>query len=618
MHKALSPLFQLSLCTLSCLYAGSTQAQVTSDGTVNTQVNQNGNTAEITGGETRGDNLFHSFQDFSVGTGDTASFLNANEIANIFSRVTGGNISNIDGLIRANGSANLFLINPAGIIFGENASLDIGGSFYGSSADSILFEDGEFSATDLDNPPLLTINAPIGLGFRDEPTSITNRSDTLNPTGEIPLGLGLEVEQGQNISLFGGEINFEAGFVYAPGGRVELGGLSEAGTINFDANLQAIFPENVARADVNLTGGSVAFVRSNGGGEINVNARNINLIDGSQLFEGIAENMGSPEAQAGNITLNATDDITFDGINTDRNFPSGISNVVQAGATGNGGDILISARNLSLTNGGQIFTSLFGQGNAGNININATNVLIDGQGNTDASTGVFGLVSSNGIGNGGNISITTDSFTLRNIASLDTSNSGQGNGGNININASDSISVEGQGGTSFNTNIFTSAFNSSGNAGNIDLTTGSLSLNNGALLVASGNDQSSAGEITIRANDAVSLANQSNINVTTGADGGFLNISAKSLEITSQSNLVAGINIDSGSAETQAGDIVINVAENVLIDSLGESSQATTSISNTNFSTGNAGILLSMLKILILTMVVIFLIPIADKEILEA
>ncbi|MEM8718033.1 MAG: filamentous hemagglutinin N-terminal domain-containing protein [Cyanobacteria bacterium P01_G01_bin.39] len=171
MQKALSPFFQVSLCTVGYLLTHSdiALAQVTSDGTVNTQVNQNGSVAEITGGETREGNLFHSFQDFSIPTGNEAFFNNKDDIANIFSRVTGGNISNIDGLIRANGNASLFLINPAGIIFGQNASLNIGGSFYGSSASSILFEDGEFSAADLDNPPLLTVNAPIGLSFRDNP-----------------------------------------------------------------------------------------------------------------------------------------------------------------------------------------------------------------------------------------------------------------------------------------------------------------------------------------------------------------------------------------------------------------------------------------------------------------
>lgn len=109
-------------------------------------------------------------------TGNEASFNNADTIENIFSRVTGGNISNIDGLIRANGGADLYLINPTGIIFGENARLDIGGSFLGSTSTSILFENGEFSAADLENPFLLTVNAPIGLGFREQPGDIINRS----------------------------------------------------------------------------------------------------------------------------------------------------------------------------------------------------------------------------------------------------------------------------------------------------------------------------------------------------------------------------------------------------------------------------------------------------------
>ena len=82
----------------------------------------------------------------------------------------------IDGSIGANGGANLFLINPAGIILGQNARLDLDGSFLGSTADRLLFPEGEFSAVNLDNPPWLTINAPIGLGFRDEPAPITKSS----------------------------------------------------------------------------------------------------------------------------------------------------------------------------------------------------------------------------------------------------------------------------------------------------------------------------------------------------------------------------------------------------------------------------------------------------------
>jgi filamentous hemagglutinin family protein len=237
-------------------------AQVTSDGTVNTQVTQNGNVSEITGGERAGDNLFHSFRDFSVGTGDTASFLNANDIANIFSRVTGGNISNIDGLIRANGSANLFLINPAGILFGENARLDVGGSFYGSSASSILFEDGEFSATDLNTPPVLTINAPIGLNLRDQPADIVNRSIVQDSAEET---VGLEVLPGNNLAFVGGNIKLESGNLTARGGNIELGGLTEAGIVSINPDGSLSFPDNVIKADINLSNAADVDVIGTGG-----------------------------------------------------------------------------------------------------------------------------------------------------------------------------------------------------------------------------------------------------------------------------------------------------------------------------------------------------------------
>ena len=171
------------------LLTANAQAQIAEDGTTSTTVTPTATGVQIDSGDRSGGNLFHSFQDFSIPTGTEAHFNNANDIANIFSRVTGSNISDIDGLIRANGTANLFLINPNGIIFGENASLQLGGSFFATTADGILFDDDvAFSASD-PTTPLLTSSIPVGANFRDNPGSIINKSTASSPSNIIP-GIG--------------------------------------------------------------------------------------------------------------------------------------------------------------------------------------------------------------------------------------------------------------------------------------------------------------------------------------------------------------------------------------------------------------------------------------------
>jgi filamentous hemagglutinin family protein len=595
-----APLFQISLSTLGYLF-------LTSDvslAPVNTQVNQNGNVSEITGGETRGGNLFHSFQDFSVGTGDTASFLNANDIANIFSRVTGGNVSNIDGLISANGSANLFLINPAGILFGENSRLDVGGSFLGSTADSILFDDGEFSATDLNNPPVLTINAPIGLGFRDEPGDITNNSVANN-------GRGLEVSPGNNISLLGGDVNFDGGRVFAPGGIVNLGGLTSAGTLNFADDGSLSFSDNTVKSNVSLTDNAVVNITSDGGGLITVNANNLELTQESLFVADIGEGLGSENAVAGTININTntlnltggsaitattfgvgdagTINVTAQSIALDQEFTGiysnvGLTNIASKseelnvdGVVGNGGVINIDTDTLSLTKGARILSTSIAQGDGGTININATGaVSFSGQGVTPVPafggqadnvviSGSFSQVQQEGIGNSGQVNITADSLILIDKGAVLADNSGlRGDAGDITLDIQNNIFLD-KGALI----LAQLQGNTVGNGGEININAGSLEAQGNSQILADTKGTGDAGDINIDVEDNISLSDGTFILTEVGenavGNAGDINITANALTIKNGANITAQTR-----GQGNAGAIVITTNNGISLENAAE------------------------------------------------
>ncbi|MEM1169208.1 MAG: filamentous hemagglutinin N-terminal domain-containing protein [Cyanobacteria bacterium P01_H01_bin.35] len=169
----------------------------------------------IDGGAQRDANLFHSFEEFNIQRGRGVYFTNPDGVANILTRITGNNASSILGTLGVLGNANLFFINPNGIIFGPEAQLDIQGSFYGATADSILFENGfEFSTSDPQAPPLLTVNVPIGLRLPENAGSIQveGRGHNLSLDPETfsyvrdNRNVGLQVATGQTLALIGGDI----------------------------------------------------------------------------------------------------------------------------------------------------------------------------------------------------------------------------------------------------------------------------------------------------------------------------------------------------------------------------------------------------------------------------
>lgn len=168
---------------------------ITSDSTLDSRVTQNGRVHTIDGGTIRGNNLFHSFDRFDIGTRDTASFIGSTAIDNILSRVTGRQPSNIDGILQSKiPGANLYLLNPNGVLFGPNARLDVSGSFHVSTADVLRFADGRKFYTDLNKDSTLSMAPPAAFGFLRQ-----------NPAGVSIQGSTLEVSEGKTLSIIGGD-----------------------------------------------------------------------------------------------------------------------------------------------------------------------------------------------------------------------------------------------------------------------------------------------------------------------------------------------------------------------------------------------------------------------------
>ena len=212
------------IVALLCPTGNAAQAPaITSDGTLGTAVGRLGDAYSIDAGTIRGNNLFHSFGLFNVPTGGSATFLGPSSIANILSRVTGGQQSAIDGLISTRASmpsANFFLINPNGVVFTSGASLDVGGAFRVSTADNIRLGDGVvFSATPVAGElGLLTSAPPQAFGFLGSA-----------PAPISVQGAVLVVDPGKTLSLVGGDVQIVGGVLIAPGGLVQIGSVASPG-----------------------------------------------------------------------------------------------------------------------------------------------------------------------------------------------------------------------------------------------------------------------------------------------------------------------------------------------------------------------------------------------------
>lgn len=540
------------LCSL--VMTGSTQAQIIPDATLpqNSNVVLQGNTNVISGGTIAGSNLFHSFEQFSLATGGTAYFNNASEIQNIISRVTGSSISNIDGLIQANGTANLFLLNSNGIVLGPNASLNIGGSFLASTASHLNFADNTQFGPATQTTPLLTVNVPTGLQFGQTMGTILSQSQTGNQGSP-----GLRVQPGKTLALVGGNVNLDGGTLQAPDGRIELGGVSGAGVVGLTSdgnNFSLSFPDDIARADISLVNGALVDASGEFGGDIQVEGRRISLTDGSQM---VIETLGS-EAQ-GTLALNASESIELA-------EASGLLTGA-TDATGTGSDLTITTEQLSvqdsaistntvLTGEGESQRSITGRGAAGDLVVTATeSVELIGTSADDRPSGLFTQALDDN--DAGDLMIKTGELIVQDGAQVDAGTAGTGSGGTLTVMA-ESVELVGTAADGQPSRLSTTA-EGAGDAGDLTITTENLVVQDQAQIAVSSEGSGDAGNVKVVA-DSIQLGNQAKLTAQSkSAAGGNITLQTQNLLLLRNNSLIS----------TQAGgtgsDGNIDISANVIL-----------------------------------------------------
>jgi len=616
-----------SLIVLVSLFVLSSpiRAEVTLDGTL-------GHSGALPGpdyligaklGQRHGGNLFHSFQNFNLNRHESATFSGPNSINNIINRVTGGNPSNIDGLIRSNiPNADMYFINPYGLVFGENARLDVQGGFHASTADTLRLRDGgQFNAR-YPNDSLLTIAPIAAFGFlTNTPAPITatdinfsvprNKSlsliggnllidgklpDFISEDKDAPYGGIPKIEFHSKLYAQSGQINLASiasqGEVIPTGNGLNLGTDTQGGQIN--VNNSEINVTGEGGGDIFIRGGEIvvseSFIESrtqgdNNGGVIDIKGNSLSFVDGGRV---ITTTYG--KGQGSDIKLRADELVNFFGTSSlysKKTSPGGsriyVESLSEDEEAGDAGTLLIEAKNIYFAKASEIYAATRGKGKGGNVTLRADeSVNFSGGNNLKSGNQIYVHThqKKEGAGNAGNVLIEASDISFKDGASISTTTYGHGKGGDVTFRATGKVSFSGEEERKwYGSSIWVTSSSKStgGKAGNIFIEAGELKLENGSYVTTTAFGPGDAGDIYIKTTGRITLEGASSGDgwgswigagsnpkpgSNIGGNGGTLHIEAGEL-ILKNGGHIASSSIAPEDREVQStsgGDITIHVS----------------------------------------------------------
>lgn len=564
-------------------------AEITFDGSLGTRSALIGPdyVIEANRGTLGGNNLFHSFDQFNIDTGESATFTGPNQVTNIIGRVTGGTPSTIDGLLKSDiWGANLYLLNPSGINLGSNAHLDVTGSLHLSSADYLRFTDNQHFNTSLSVPSVLSVAPPAAFGFIS------------SSIGDITINSKeLRLSTGKNFSIVGGHIQLsgenteEPNLLSVPGGDLQIMSANSRGEV-----MQSNVMHNTLTqfGTVEVTDQFIISTFSQSGGNLRIQSGNFAIKENALI-------LGGGQTSSGHIEIAAAETLQLDH-----------SNIQQILTTqGQGGDILLRGRQIEISNNSKVQNAVLA-GQTGDTIITASdsvlisnnsvigngvdtlNTLLNNPNKTGQDSNVMLTTAQLQVENSviasktystepsGNIIITTDRIELINGGRIGIETQGMGTGGTLNLQANESVTIrgynsklqpsgivnqtQGQGDAGTLTlispvllltenGVIGTVTSGTGTGGKIYIKTNELNIDSGRISSSSSNT-GNAGEIQVEAIQLQVDAGQILAVTLKQGNAGNISLTTDHLLLTNGGQ----INASSKSTGT-AGDIIINVAK---------------------------------------------------------